>query len=92
MNQEQTDAIIAWRQEKGIDRCIACGYDGEMRMGAIVAAPIIEPGGRVRIGDVDTPVIGLVPVVCPNCAYTMLHDPVTMGLVEQGSMEDYEGG
>ncbi len=91
MNQEQKDAVTAWRKEQSIDRCMACGYDGEMKCAGIVAALTVGPGGEVSLGD-ETSIIGMVPVVCPNCAYMMLHEPVTMGLVEPGSMQDYKGG
>jgi hypothetical protein len=85
LTQVQKDHVTAWRKEKGIDHCLACGYDGEMLCGDIVVAPIPNIVGGIAT---DEPVngIGMLPVTCPNCAYMMLHEPVTMGLANQGQM------
>ena len=55
-----------------------------------IAALTVGPGREESLGD-ETSIIGMAPVVCPNYAYMSLHEPVTMGLIEAGSMEDYEG-
>jgi hypothetical protein len=80
LSQEQKDLITAWRKDKGIDRCLACGYDGEMACGEIAIAPVLPPDGVIQT-DVDTDAIGMVPVACPECGYMMLFHPVTLGLI-----------
>ena len=87
-SQEQKDRVTAWRKDKGIDRCLACGYDGEMQCGEIVVVPVPNERGTI---PVDEPVsgIGMVPVVCPNCAHMMLHEPIVMGLASAGQSEGF---
>jgi hypothetical protein len=85
LTQEQKDLVTAWRRDKGIDRCLACGYDGEMQCGDIVIAPIPNIVGSIQVGQ-EMDGIGMVPVVCPNCAHMMLHEPVVMGLGYPGQM------
>ena len=43
LTQEQKDKIAQWRSSKGIEKCIACGFSGEMRYGDVVTLP--EVGG-----------------------------------------------
>lgn len=85
LSQEQKDHITAWRKDKGIDRCLACGYDGEMQCGDIVIAPIPNVVGSIPINE-EISGIGMVPVVCPNCAHMMLHEPIVMGLANAGQL------
>ena len=39
LTQEQKDKIAQWRSSKGIEKCIACGFSGEMRYGDVVTLP-----------------------------------------------------
>lgn len=84
MAQELSDRIEAWRKEKGVDKCIACGFDGEMGYAQMIAAPIMGTDLQVElnIGGSTTSVIGMLPTVCPNCGYMMLFEPTTLGIVE----------
>jgi hypothetical protein len=45
LTQEQKDKIAEWRSSKGIEKCIACGFSGEMRYGDVVALPVVGFGG-----------------------------------------------
>jgi hypothetical protein len=49
LTQEQKDKIVEWRRLKGIENCIACGFNGEMRYGDPVALPIVGFGGQTVI-------------------------------------------
>ena len=49
LTQEQKDKIAEWRSSKGIEKCIACGFSGEMRYGDVVALPVVGFGGQTVI-------------------------------------------
>lgn len=80
LSQEQKDLITEWRKDKGIDRCLACGYDGEMGCGDIVIALHYPEDGYIQT-NVGVGGTGMVPVVCPQCGYMMLLEPATIGLI-----------
>jgi hypothetical protein len=84
MARELSDRVEAWRQEKGVDKCIACGFDGEMGYARMIAAPIMGADLQVElnIGGKTTSVIGMLPTVCPNCGYMMFFEPTTLGIVD----------
>lgn len=81
LSQGQKNHITEWRKDRGIDRCLACGYDGEMQCGDIVVASHLPTDRRIPAG-VETGAMGMVPVVCPQCGYMMLFEPVVLGLLE----------
>jgi hypothetical protein len=85
LSQEQADKVEAWRKEKGVDKCIACGFDGEMGYADMVATPIMGTDLHITLefGGGTTGVIGMLPTVCPNCGFMMIFEPTTVGIVER---------
>ena len=58
LTQEQKDKITEWRRSKGIEKCAACGFSGEMRYGDVVALPVVGFGGQtVIVGSGERTVI-----------------------------------
>src|SRR5215212_9835837 len=52
LTQEQKDKIAQWRSSKGIEKCIACGFSGEMRYGDLIALPVVGGfGGQTVISS-----------------------------------------
>jgi Zn ribbon nucleic-acid-binding protein len=47
--QEQKDKIAEWRSSKGIEKCIACGFSGEMHYGDVIVLPVSGFGGPTVI-------------------------------------------
>lgn len=84
MARELSDRVEAWRKEKGVDKCIACGFDGEMGYAEMVAAPIldIDLNVEMNIDGGTTGAIGMIPTVCPNCGYMMFFEPRIVGILE----------
>jgi len=52
-----------------------------MQCGDIVVASHLPTDRRIPAG-VETGAMGMVPVVCPQCGYMMLFEPVVLGLLE----------
>ena len=48
LTQEQKGKIAEWRSSKGIEKCIACGFSGEMQYGDVVALPVVGSFGGQR--------------------------------------------
>ena len=49
LTQEHKDKIAEWRSSKGIEKCIACGFSGEMHYGDVIALPVSGFGGPTII-------------------------------------------
>ena len=87
LTQDQVARLDAWRKEKGVDKCIACGFDEEMEYASMVAAPIMGVDKHV---DLDTNlgragVIGMIPAICTNCGYMMMFQPIIVGFMAEES-------
>jgi hypothetical protein len=76
LSEEQRTKIAEWRRSKGAEKCGACGFDGGMLYGDIV----ILLGAGAVIGEPGTGNVGVVPITCSRCGYTMLFEVTSLPL------------
>jgi len=67
ISREQQDKVAAFLNSQGVKGCIACGFTGTFLFGDIAILPDSYEHGQIRG-------VGLLPVTCQKCGYTMLFD------------------
>ena len=73
LSRDEQDRIGAFLSSRGVNGCVACGFQGGFLFGDVGLIPT-STGGTGISGP------GVLPISCPNCGYVMLFDEQSLPL------------
>ena len=80
-SKDEQDRIGAFLTSRGVNACVACGFQGGFLFGAVGMIPTSAAGNTFSGPSV-------VPIACPQCSYVMLFDAKALPLPERELNEE----